>query len=138
MKRREFIATLGGLAAVPFAAHAQQSPPVIGFLGSDSPELYRDLLASLRRGLKEAGYVEGQNVAIEYRWAEGQNDRLPELASGLVAQQVTVMAASTVPAVLALKAASTPASMPSPVSSSGTPRRTPARLSALGKAISCG
>jgi putative tryptophan/tyrosine transport system substrate-binding protein len=98
---------LGGLAAVPFAAHAQQSLPVIGFLGSDSPELYRDLLSSLRRGLEEAGYVEGRNVAIEYRWAEGQNDRLPELASGLVAQQVTVMAASTVPAVLALKAAST-------------------------------
>jgi hypothetical protein len=56
---------------------------VIGFLGSDSPELYRDLLASLHRGLKEAGYVEGQNVAIEYRWAEGQNGRLPELAPGL-------------------------------------------------------
>jgi len=71
MKRREFIATLGRLAAVPYATRAQQSLPVIGFVGSDSAELYRDLPASLRRGLKETGYVEGQNVVIEYRWSDG-------------------------------------------------------------------
>jgi putative ABC transport system substrate-binding protein len=107
MRRREFMAIVGSMAAVPFAAHAQPAMPVIGFLGSDTPELYADRIAALRRGLKEAGYVEGQNVAIEYRWAEGQNDRLQELAAGLVARQVTVMATSTVPAVLALKAATT-------------------------------
>jgi putative ABC transport system substrate-binding protein len=101
------MAIVGSMAAVPFQAHAQPAMPVIGFLGSDTPELYADRIAALRRGLKEAGYVEGQNVAIEYRWAEGQNDRLQELAAGLVARQVTVMATSTVPAVLALKAATT-------------------------------
>jgi putative tryptophan/tyrosine transport system substrate-binding protein len=79
--------------------------PVIGFLGSDSPELYADRLVALCRGLKEAGYAEGQNVAIEYRWAGGQNERLPQLAAELVARQVSVIATSTVPAALALKAA---------------------------------
>jgi putative tryptophan/tyrosine transport system substrate-binding protein len=107
MKRRKFIAILAAVAAArPLAARSQQAMPVIGFLGSDSPELYADRLAALRRGLKEAGYVEGHNVAIEYRWAEGQNDRLQQLAAGLAARQVSVMATSTVPAALALKAAS--------------------------------
>jgi putative ABC transport system substrate-binding protein len=105
MERRTFIRVVGGAAAWPLMARAQQPMPVIGFLGSDSPELYADRLVALRRGLKEAGYLEGQNVTVEYRWAEGQNDRLQALAAELVARQVTVLATSTVPAALALKAA---------------------------------
>ncbi len=107
MRRREFIAMVGSVAAVAFAARAQQATPVVGFLGSDTPELYADRLTALRGGLKEAGYVEGRNVAIEYRWAEGQNDRLQALAAERVDRKVTVMATSTVPAALALKAATT-------------------------------
>ena len=86
MKRREFIAMLGGVAvAWPHAARAEQPRmPVIGYLGVGSPRPLRDQLASLYRGLKETGYIEGQNVTIEYRWAEGQYDRLSGLATELV------------------------------------------------------
>jgi hypothetical protein len=101
--RREFITLLGGAAAAwPLAASAQQGGPVIGFLGSDSPELYVDRLRALRDGLKETGHVEGQNLAIEYRWAQGRNDRLPELAEDLVRRRPAVIVTSTTPSALAL------------------------------------
>ncbi len=76
MKRRSFIAGIGAIAAWPFSSRAQQkATPVIGLLGADSPDVYADRLLAFRRGLKETGYVEGQNLAIEYRWAEGRNDQ---------------------------------------------------------------
>src|SRR5262245_47419842 len=107
MRRRDFITLLGGTALTwPLAARAQQPVmPVIGFLGSDSADLYMDRLRALRDGLKQTGYTEGQNVAVEYRWAEGHNDRLPAVAADLVRRRVAVLVASTTPSVLALKAA---------------------------------
>jgi putative ABC transport system substrate-binding protein len=106
VRRREFISLLGSTAvACPIAAWAQQLP-MIGFLSSASPDLYSDRLRTFREGLKEIGYVEGQNVAIEYRWAEGQNDRLPTLAADLVRLQVAVIvAAGGTPSALAAKTA---------------------------------
>jgi hypothetical protein len=85
MRRREFIARLGSVAAWPVVARAQQPAlPVVGFLNSGSADGYAPMLAGFRQGLKESGYVEGQNVAVEYRWVEGQYDRVPAMAAELV------------------------------------------------------
>jgi ABC-type uncharacterized transport system substrate-binding protein len=96
MRRREFITVLGGAAATwPLAVNAQQPVmPVIGFLHPSSPETYANRLRGFHRGLKDAGYVEGENVTILYRWAENQMDRLPELAADLVRRRVSVLVTS--------------------------------------------
>ena len=107
MQRREFITLLGGAAvAWPLVARAQQPTlPLVGFLGQSQTDLSADLLRAFRQGLKETGYVEGQNLVIEYRWAEGHNDRLSAFATDLVRRQVAVIVAITTPSVLAAKEA---------------------------------
>jgi putative ABC transport system substrate-binding protein len=107
MRRREFITLLGGAAAWPLAGRAQQpAMPLVAFLNSGSPDGYAPMVAAFHQGLKETGYVEGQNVAVEYRWAGGQYDRVPAMALELLGRQVAVIAANT-PGVQAIKAAIT-------------------------------
>jgi putative ABC transport system substrate-binding protein len=105
MKRRAFITLIGGMAAGwPLLVRAQQPMAVIGFLNGASPAGYAPMVAAFREGLKETGFVEGQNVAIEFRWADGHYDRLPDMAAELVRRQVSVITANT-PGNLLAKAA---------------------------------
>jgi putative ABC transport system substrate-binding protein len=98
MRRREFIAGVGSAAAWPLTARGQQPAiPVIGYLGAQADDDYKNRIAQFLQGLKEIGYVEGQNVAVEYRWAENQYDRLPALAADLVRRRVAVIVAAGTP-----------------------------------------
>ena len=121
MRRREFITLVAVAAAAwPVATQAQQAAmPVIGFLNSSAPETFTSLLASFRQGLSEGGYVEGQNVSIEYRWAEGAYERLPALATDLVRRKVAVIIAGAPPAVRAARAVT--ATIPIVFTSGGNP-----------------
>lgn len=108
MRRREFIAGLGGVAAWPLATYAQQLvPPVIGFLSPSSPEAGASIVTAFLKGLSDAGFIEGRNVSIEYRWAHDELARLPELAADLVRRQVSVIATPVASGALAAKAATT-------------------------------
>jgi len=104
MRRRDFFSFAVGVASLPLPVRAQQRVPTVGFLNGGSPDGYAPMVAAVRQGLKEVGFVEGQNVAIEFGWAEGKYDRLKALASDMVRRQVDVIAATSTPAALATKA----------------------------------
>src|SRR5215471_8855416 len=109
MRRRQFLRLFGGaVAAWPFVSRAQHPPkPVVGFLNAASARGYERQVAAFLKGLSEAGFVDGQNVTVEYHWADGKNDRLPAMAAELVRRQVAVIAATTTPAALAARLATT-------------------------------
>jgi putative ABC transport system substrate-binding protein len=104
MKRRDFVAALGALAVWPLPTRAQPSMPVVGFVGSDTPDLYAGRLRAFRLGLRVIGFEEGRNVVIEYRWAEGRNDRLAALTDDLIGRKAAVIVTPTTPSALAAKA----------------------------------
>src|SRR6516162_8827881 len=108
MRRREFVAGLGSAVACPAAARSQRpAVPVVGFLSARSPDDFKNITFPFLQGLKETGYVEGQNVAVEYRYAENQYDRLPPFVADLVRRRVAVIVAADTPATLAAKEATT-------------------------------
>src|SRR5262245_56695364 len=108
MRRRDFLSLVGGTAAWPLAARAQRATmPVIGFLSAAAPDALQEWLQALRRGLKESGYTEGENIAIEYRWSESNPGRLAELAADLVRRKVKVVVALSAPASIAAVKATT-------------------------------